>query len=65
MGSFLQKSATKFPKKWGIDLKKGGTKQSCPPKLTCVLDAEFDVDYDSAIKHDLTQCYDKVMDVQS
>ena len=31
----------------------------------CVLDAKFNVDYDSAIKHDLNQCCDEVMDMQS
>ena len=25
----------------------------CPPKILCVLDANFNVDYDFAIKHDL------------
>ena len=37
----------------------------CPPIFLCVLDEKFNVDYDSAIKHDLTQCFHKVMDVQS
>ena len=31
----------------------------------CLLDTEFNVNYDSAITHDLTQCCDKVMGVQS
>ena len=44
---------------------KRGQKNCFPPKLLCVLDANFNVDYDSAIKPDLTQCCDKVMDVQS
>ena len=33
--------------------KKRGGIFCCPPKFLCVLDAEFNVDYDFAIKHDL------------
>ena len=45
--------------------KKSGQKINFPPKLICVLDAKFNVDCDYAIKLDLAQCYNEVMDVQS
>ena len=44
---------------------KRGKLFGCQLKLLPLLDAKFNVDYDSAIKHDLAQCCDEVMDVQS
>ena len=55
LGPFLRVFEPKRPKNGGTVLEKGGTILCCPPKLICVLDAEFNVDYDSAIKHDLIQ----------
>ena len=40
-------------KKGGTIPKKGGEIFGFPPIFLCVLDAEFNVDYDFAIKHDL------------
>ena len=51
-GPFLQDLAAKSPKKEGTVTKKGG-KIFSPPKWLPLSDAKFDVDYDSAIKHDL------------
>ena len=55
IGPFPQMSWSKTVKKGGMVLKKGGLKIVCPPNFICVSDAKFDVDYDSAINHDLTQ----------
>ena len=55
----------KLTKKQGTVPKKVGKKINFPPKLICVLDAKFNVDCDYAIKLDLAQCYNEVMDVQS
>ena len=55
IGPFPKRSATKMAKKRQTVLKKGGKEIVCQPKLICVLDAKFDANYDSAIKHDLTQ----------
>ena len=65
IGPFPQKSGMKSTKKWGTVPQKGGKIFCFPPKLICVLDDKFNVDYDSVIKHDLNQCCDEVMDVQS
>ena len=65
LGSFPQKSRMKLTKKQGMVPKKVGKKINFPPKLICVLDAKFNVDCDYAIKLDLAQCYNEVMDVQS
>ena len=51
-GPFLQDLAAKSPKKEGTVTKKGG-KNFSPPKWLPLSDAKFNVDYDSAIKHDL------------
>ena len=37
----------------------------CPPIFLHVSDAKFDVDYDSAIKHDLILFFDQVMGIYS
>ena len=54
IGPFPKRSATKMAKKRQTVLKKEGKNFVCKPKLICVLDAEFNANYDPAIKHDLT-----------
>ena len=51
-------------KKVGNGSEKREKKQWCSPKLTCVLDAKFNLDYDSAIKRDLMTCFHNFMGVQ-
>ena len=63
-GPFLQDLAAKSPKKEGTVTKKGGKKIFSPPKWLPPSDAKFDVDYDSAIKHDLI-FFDQVMGIYS
>ena len=52
-GPFVLESEAKLAKRGGNGDKKGGIKICFPPKLLPLLDVKFDVDYDSAIKHDL------------
>ena len=43
--------------------KKEGKNILCPPNLLPLLDAKLNVDYDTAIKHDLILIFDIVMGV--
>ena len=63
--SFSAGFGGKIAEKGGNGDKKGGKKILVPPNLLPLLDAKFDVDYDSAIKHDLVLIFDKIMGVQS
>ena len=58
LGPFLRgfgpKRAKKGQKGGNISVKRGHIMRF-PPKQICVIDAEFNVDYDSAIKYDLIQ----------
>ena len=49
---------------WGMVLKKGAI-FDCLPTILGVLDAEFNVDYDFATKHDLILWSEWLMGVQS
>ena len=55
----------KSTKKWGTVPQKGGKFFCFPPKLICVLDAKFNVDYDFAIKHDLILWSDQFVGIHS
>ena len=52
-GPFLRDLAAKLPKRGGTVMKKGGKKFCFPLKFLPLLNEKFDLDYDSAIKHDL------------
>ena len=62
-GPLARDSAAKSSKKGKTVMKKGGKKCCCPPKLLPLLNVKFDVDYDTAIKHDLILIFDIVMGV--
>ena len=55
----------KIGKKGGNGDKKGGKNICFPPNLLHVLDGKFNIDYDTAIKHDLILIFDIVMGVRS
>ena len=53
----------KISKNGGNGDKKRGQKYFFPPNLLPLLDAKFNVNYDTAIKHDLILIFDIVMGV--
>ena len=63
LGPFPRDSETKLAKKGKTVTKKEGKNILCPPNLLPLLDAKFNVDYDTAIKHDLILIFDIVMGV--
>ena len=65
LGPFPRDSETKLAKMGETVTKKEGKNILCPPNLLPLLDEEFDVDYDTVIKHDLILFFDQVMGIQS
>ena len=55
----------KIDQQWTNGSVKGGEICCFPPKILCVLDVNFKVDYDLSIKHDLILWSDRLMGVQS
>ena len=63
LGPFSRDSETKLAKKGETVTKKEGKNIFCPLNLLPLLDSKFNVDYDTAIKHDLILIFDIVMGV--
>ena len=63
LGPFPRDSETKLAKKGETVTKKEGKNIFCTPNLLPLLDSKFNVDYDTAIKHDLILIFDIVMGV--